>query len=231
MTTHTQPHSGMRPVNAIIGKRNAGKSSLLNKLVEQEVSIVSAKLGTTTDAVMKSYELIPAGPVSIYDTAGLDDEGNLGALRVKATQKIIERADVIVYVIGEDGLDGNIEEEIRAMHLKGVKVVPVANFADTRQKDKYLSAVLQLYQGVAVSAKTGEGIDILKAKLASMVLSLAQGQEMLANLVKPKDTVVLVAPIDSEAPKGRIIMPQVQALREVLDHHAIAVVTDRKSVV
>ena len=135
MTSQTQPHSGMRPVIAIIGKRNAGKSSLLNRLVGQEISIVSAKLGTTTDAVMKAYELIPAGPVSIYDTAGLDDNGDLGVLRVKATKKIIERADVVIYVIGEDGLDGQIENEIRSLHLNGVKVIPVANFADTRKKD------------------------------------------------------------------------------------------------
>ena len=224
MTTVLQPHSGNRPVIAIIGDRNAGKSSLLNQLMAQEVSIVSETLGTTTDAVMKAYELIPAGAVTFYDTAGLDDEGTLGKKRIDATNKIIARADVVVYVIGQSGLNNKIESKLHELHLKGVKVVPVANFSDKVKGDKYLDAVLKLYGGVYVSAKTGAGIDVLKKRLAEAVLSLNTGKSMLPDFILAGDTVVLVTPIDEAAPKGRMIMPEVQALREVLDKRAIAVV-------
>lgn len=225
MTSQTQVHSGMRPVVAIIGKRNAGKSSLMNKLIGQDVSIVSEELGTTTDAVAKAYELIPVGPVTIYDTAGLDDEGSLGQLRVKAAQKIIERADAVIYVIGRDGLTNDIENSLRDLHLKGMRVIPVLNFADENVGDKYTAAVLQLYQGVRVSAKTGEGIDALRQRLAAIIQTVTQGQSMLPDFVTKKDVVVLVTPIDTETPKGRMIMPQVQATRELLDREAIVMTT------
>lgn len=224
MTSYNKPHSGNRPVIAIIGDRNAGKSSLLNQLMGQDISIVSKTLGTTTDAVMKAYELIPAGAVTFYDTAGLDDEGELGQKRIDATNKIIARADVIVYVIGKSGLNNNIEKKLHELHLKGTKVIPVANFNDTRKQDKYLDAVIKLYNGLYVSAKTGEGIDTLKKRLADAVLSLDTGKSMLPDFIKPGDTIVLVTPIDDAAPKGRMIMPEVQALREVLDKRATAVV-------
>ena len=224
MTSYNKTHSGNRPVIAIIGDRNAGKSSLLNQLMGQEVSIVSKTLGTTTDAVMKAYELIPAGAVTFYDTAGLDDEGELGKKRIDATNKIIARADVVVFVIGKSGLNNKIENKLHELHLKGIKVIPVANFSDSKKKDKYLDAVLKLYNGVYVSAKTGEGIENLKQLLTTTVLSLGSSKSMLPDFIKSGDTIVLVTPIDDAAPKGRMIMPEVQALREVLDKRATAVV-------
>ena len=224
MTTNTTP-SGLRPVIAFIGYRNAGKSSLLNCMVNQEISIVSEELGTTTDAVMKAYELIPAGPVTFYDTAGLDDVGTLGEKRVKATEKIIKRADIIVYVIGKEGLDGVIEEKLRQMNIDGTKFIPVFNFADCTQLDKYNQAILQLYHGIRVSAKTKEGIEELKNRLVEILTKDKQPDPLVADLVEPKDVVVLVTPIDLAAPKGRLILPQVQVIRELLDSNTIVMTT------
>lgn len=228
MTTEMNltPHAGMRPVIAIAGKRNAGKSLLLNVLTGQEVSIVSDVLGTTTDAVCKTYELIPAGAVSFYDTAGLDDTADdLGKSRVKASEKILKKADLILYVIGKDGLDGTIEEELRKLNLEGRAFIPVFNFCDEVTADKYTKAVAQLYGGCFVSAKTGVGVEELKQKMAEMILAKNEDESLLRNLVTENDTVVLVTPIDLAAPKGRLIMPQVQVLRETLDLGAQAYVT------
>lgn len=225
MMLQNQAHSGMRPVIALIGKRNAGKSSLMNQLIGQEVSIVSPELGTTTDAVGKAYELIPVGAVTIYDTAGLDDEGALGEKRVQAAQKIIERADVVIYVIGREGITSDVATTLRELHLKGTKFIPVLNFADEMVFDKSTTAALSLYQGISVSAKTGEGIDALRQRLVELIQTVEQGQSMIPDLVMAKDVVVLVTPIDTETPKGRMIMPQVQATRELLDRKAIVVTT------
>ncbi len=116
--TKVMPHTGLRAAVAIIGNRNAGKSTLLNRITGQEVSIVSAAKGTTTDAVVKTYELIPAGPISFYDTAGLDDEGELGALRVQASEKILSRADLVLVVIGKEGLTSSLEKRLKEFEQK-----------------------------------------------------------------------------------------------------------------
>ncbi len=220
-----QTHIGLRPVIAIIGNCNSGKSTLLNALTDEQISIVSDVPGTTTDAVAKSYELIPAGPVTFYDTAGLDDNSKLGKLRTEATEKIIRRADIILYVIGNNGLDGQIEEELRRMHLEGRNLIPVFNFADTYQPTKFDQAVSILYRGIYVSAKEKTGIDELKQRIIEILNSLKKDPKLISGLVHQKDTVVMVTPIDLAAPKGRLIMPQVQTLREILDKNAIAVVT------
>jgi len=222
MTT-AQAHAGQRAVIAIIGNRNAGKSTLINKIIGQEVSIVSDTLGTTTDAVCKAYEFPQAGPVSFYDTAGLDDLGELGEKRIKATEKIIQKADLILYIIGKEGLDGVIEEKLRSMNLKGQRFIPVFNFADLYQPDKYTNAICQLYQGIRVSAKTGLGIEELKNRIASIIAPLNNEAKLLDDLVEEKDIIIMVTPIDSAAPKGRMIMPQVQTLREALDINAIVI--------
>jgi len=223
--TNTLPHSGQRSVIAIIGNRNAGKSTLLNKITEQDVSIVSDTPGTTTDAIAKAYELIPAGPVTFYDTAGLDDEGELGNKRIKAAEKIIKKADLILYVVGKDGLDGTVEEEIRKIHLQGKPYIPVFNFADSYEPDKYTKAVMQLYQGIRVSALTGEGIAELKQRMCEKIKEMNQSPKIISDLIDPQDIIVLVTPIDNAAPKGRMIMPQVQVIREILDNNAIVIVT------
>ena len=156
---NTNVPAGMRLTVAIIGNRNAGKSTLLNRIVGQEVSIVSDEPGTTTDAVAKAYELIPVGPVSFYDTAGLDDEGELGRQRVQAAKKILRRADMVLLVIGRDGLTKENETQLSKLAEKRIPFIPVFNFCDERQLGKFDRAVMQLYDGVAVSAKTCEGID------------------------------------------------------------------------
>lgn len=219
--TSVQTHAGQRAVIAVIGNRNAGKSSLLNQLIGQDVSIVSDTLGTTTDAVCKAYEFPSAGPVSFYDTAGLDDTGELGEKRIKATEKIIKKADLILYVIGQSGLDGIIEEQLRDMNINKIKFIPVFNFADAYEPDKFSKAVCQLYQGIRVSAKTGQGIEELKERIIEIIAPLNKDPQLLKNLISPKDLLVMVTPIDSSAPKGRMIMPQVQTLREALDTNAM----------
>lgn len=223
--TAPQTHAGQRAVIAIIGNRNAGKSTLINQLTGQEVSIVSDTLGTTTDAVCKAYEFPSAGPVSFYDTAGLDDVGELGEKRIKATEKIIQKADLIIYVIGKDGLDGIIEEKLRDINIKGQPFIPVFNFADQYQPDKYNQAVCQLYKGIRVSAKNGDGIEELRKRIIEVVAPLNKEAKLMDGMVEKNDIVVMVTPIDEAAPKGRMIMPQVQTLREGLDINAIVVTT------
>ena len=221
--TNQIPHKGDRPVIAIIGKRNAGKSSLLNCLTKEAVSIVSDTPGTTTDAVLKAYELIPVGAVSFYDTAGLDDTGKLGKLRVKATEKIIKRADLILYVIGKDGLDEEIEKELRDMNIAEQAFIPVFNFSDIVKLDKYNNAVKMLYNGITISTQTGAGIEELKQRMAEILAPKNKQKPLVSDIISKKDVVVLVTPIDTAAPKGRLIMPQVQVMREALDSHAIVV--------
>ena len=192
---NTNVPAGMRLTVAIIGNRNAGKSTLLNRIVGQEVSIVSDEPGTTTDAVAKAYELIPVGPVSFYDTAGLDDEGELGRQRVQAAKKILRRADMVLLVIGRDGLTKENETQLSKLAEKRIPFIPVFNFCDERQLGKFDRAVMQLYDGVAVSAKTGEGID----NLLEMVNLTAEMQELKANPNRSAHGAVIEARLD----KGR----------------------------
>ncbi len=217
------PHAGFRPVIALIGNRNAGKSALLNSLIGQEVSIVSDTLGTTTDAVNKVYELLPAGPVSFYDTAGLDDEGDLGQKRIEATKKVLERANVVLLVIGQAGITPKLEKLMARLQNMGTPVIPVFNFADVKPVDKKL---LEEYDAINVSAKTGEGIEQLKNRMIALLMQKEPEKTLLDGLIQPNDTFVLVTPIDMAAPKGRLIMPQVQTLREVVDAKAFALITE-----
>lgn len=221
MTTTSQPHAGNRPVIAFIGNRNAGKSSLLNKLVDQAVSIVSDTLGTTTDAVLKTYELIPVGPVSFYDTAGLDDEGELGNLRIKATEKILRRSDIAIYVVGKEGFTPAITSYLDSLKAKDIPLIVVLNFADTRPLNDKTLKILAQYQGIETSAQTGLGIDKLKNRLIEILSQKKEAPSLVADLVTPKDVIILVTPIDSAAPKGKLIMPQIQTIREILDHNGI----------
>ena len=217
--------AGLRKVISIIGNRNAGKSSLLNALLEQDVSIVSSEKGTTTDAVLKNYELIPVGPVSFYDTAGIDDVGELGDKRVKATQKAIKKSDLIIFVVGKEGLTAGIANMMRSYQLSGISFIPVFNFADEIELDNYHRGVMHMYDGIAVSAKTGVGIEDLRQKIIEKISQLEKDPKLVIDLIKPHDIVVLVTPIDEASPKGRMILPQVQVLRELLDGDAVVLVT------
>lgn len=216
--------SGMRLTVAIIGNANAGKSALLNQIVGQDTAIVSAVAGTTTDAVLKPYELIPVGPVCFYDTAGLDDKTELGEKRICATQKVIRKADLALLVIGKDGVDDLARQHLALLNEKKIPFIPVFNFRDLRQLNDEDREIFERYKGAFVSAKTAEGMEELKQRMIEVLTPLAQEPPLLADLIKPKDVVLLVVPIDLAAPKGRLILPQVQALREILDAGAMPVV-------
>ena len=196
----------------IFGRRNAGKSSLMNALTGQELSIVSEHLGTTTDPVSKSMELLPMGPVVIFDTPGLDDVGDLGTLRVRKAAQVLNKTDVALVVI--DPTVGIAEEEtalIAKIEQKKIPYIVVYNKSDIATAPD---------GAISVSAATGAGINELKERIAS--LKMPEPPRLLEGLRAPGDVCVLVTPIDSAAPKGRMILPQQQVMREVLDNHGIA---------
>lgn len=212
----------------IFGRRNAGKSSLLNALTSQNIAIVSEYKGTTTDPVYKAIELLPLGPVVIIDTPGTDDDGTLGNLRIEKAYHVLNKTDISILVI--DGLIGIAPEDtalLKHIRSKNAPFVVVFNkselldaakrtdLADKLKKDHDLSCFF-------VSTVTGENIIFLKESLARLVQS-EQPKELVGDLLKPSDIVILVIPIDSAAPKGRLILPQQQVLRNILDNGAIAI--------
>ncbi|MBE6462338.1 MAG: [FeFe] hydrogenase H-cluster maturation GTPase HydF [Alphaproteobacteria bacterium] len=211
------PHQGLRPIISLIGDTNAGKSLLLNKIVEQDVSIVSDILGTTTDVVTKAYELIPFGAVSFCDTAGLNDETSLGVKRIKATKKTIYKSNLVLVVIGKEAPSKALLDEINELKEKNIPYIVVYNFLDENN-------CCGNSDGVHVSAKTGENIDELRAIIAEKLKKECKDIPLISDKIKEKDVVILVCPIDEAAPKGRLIMPQVQVLRELLDYNAIGIV-------
>lgn len=197
------------------GLCNAGKSSLVNALSNQELSIVSATRGTTTDTVQKAMELLPIGPVVLMDTAGFDDEGSLGALRVEAARRALEKCDVAVLVTDATRAPVKEEEDFLAtLKQKGCAHLVVSNKCDLVEKAARRNDVLY------VSAKTREGIDALRDALA-LLAAHTQTRPLVRDLISREDRVLLVTPIDEAAPKGRIILPQQQTLRDLLDAHAI----------
>ncbi|MBI5609961.1 MAG: [FeFe] hydrogenase H-cluster maturation GTPase HydF [Deltaproteobacteria bacterium] len=215
----------------LFGRRNVGKSSLLNALVSTPVSLVSAEPGTTTDPVEKPMELLPIGPVLFIDTAGIDDYGALGELRVGRTRQVLDRVDIGV-VVSVGGEWGPFERDLVAeLQRRQVPVVAVLAQVDAVPADPQLLTDLhaQGLNPVAVSALHHHGLHELR-----LALQTAAGQELaerplLADLVPPGKVCVLVVPVDKEAPKGRLILPQAQAARDLLDHGAIGlVVQDRE---
>jgi len=217
---------------AVFGRRNVGKSSLVNALTSQEVSLVSEVAGTTTDPVMKTMELQPLGPVVFIDTAGIDDHGPLGEMRVKRSYDILNRTDLALLVIDAQLGVGDWEKKmLEQIKEKGLPVIGVINKTDTadynsNQKKTY-SRDLGLSL-VEVSAQTGKGIDDLKITIIRKAPSRGKEQPLVSDLVNAGDLVVLVVPIDSAAPKGRLILPQQQVIRDLLDHGSLAVVTREK---
>ncbi|MEF2231665.1 MAG: [FeFe] hydrogenase H-cluster maturation GTPase HydF [Pseudodesulfovibrio sp.] len=221
---------GVRLVIALAGRRNAGKSSLINALTGQETAIVSDTPGTTTDPVAKHYELLPLGPVTFYDTAGLDDEGELGALRIKATKKILCRCDVAVVVLGEDGLADHERGLLATIRELGVPCIVAWNKADLRPEDAPLPELPDV-PFLHVSASTGRGVDRLKERIiAAAPPEYRQERLILGDLIREGDHVLCVTPIDLAAPKGRLILPQVQVLREILDCDAIGTVVKEREI-
>lgn len=203
---------------AFFGRRNAGKSSVMNAVTSQQISVVSDVAGTTTDPVYKSMELLPLGPVMMIDTAGMDDVGDLGGLRVKKTKQVLNKTDIALLVIdAQEGMAEEDREWIRLFRQKEIPFLVVYNKKD-------LTPSVSLKSGeLAVSAVTGEGIGALKEAIASLAGKEPE-DSLLRGLIAPGDLAVLVTPIDSAAPKGRLILPQQQTLRALLDQHAMAAV-------
>lgn len=222
---------GVRLVIAILGRRNAGKSSLINAIIGEEVSIVSETPGTTTDPVAKHYELLPVGPVTFYDTAGLDDAGELGRMRVRASRKILWRADIAVVVADDRGLAQAEKNLIREIKDLDIPMLVVFNKIDLKQPacEDLEYCTLHDIEFVPVSTNTRDGVGALKETLIAITpLELKREPVLAGDLIREGDTVVCVVPIDLAAPKGRLILPQVQVLREILDCDAIALVVKER---
>lgn len=199
------------------GRRNAGKSSLVNAVTGQKLSVVSEVKGTTTDPVQKAMELLPMGPVVIIDTPGFDDEGQLGELRVQQTKRTLNRVDCAVLVVdstvGKTAID---EQIIRLLVDKNIPYIVAYNKAD-------LGATAE-DDGLAVSALTGDGVWELKERVARLVKTREQTGKLVGDLVRPGDVLILVVPIDKSAPKGRLILPQQQVIRDALEAGAMPMV-------
>lgn len=202
------------------GRRNAGKSSVVNAVTGQDLAVVSDVLGTTTDPVLKSMELLPLGPVVIVDTPGFDDEGALGAERVRRTRQVLNRIDVAVLVVDATiGLGATEDELVSLFQAREVPYVIAYNKADL------LDAIpAATHEALWVSALTGSGINELKERLGSLAPEEDPNHRLLGDLVGPGEVVILVCPIDESAPKGRMILPQVQAIRDALDSGALPLV-------
>ena len=197
------------------GKRNAGKSSLVNAVTGQSLSVVSDVLGTTTDPVKKAMELLPLGPVVIIDTPGFDDEGALGELRVSKTREILAKTDIAVLVVdAQKGTDSYDNELISLFNERKTPHIIAYNKCDNiTEKNK--TAENEIY----VSAKSGENIEALKEMLAAFSKDSKKPRYIVSDLLEKGDTAVLVIPIDEAAPKGRLILPQQQTMRDILDAH------------
>ena len=227
MTTNlNQTPSANRTHIGIFGKRNAGKSSLINAITGQNYAIVSDVLGTTTDPVLKSMELLPLGPVVIIDTPGLDDEGTLGALRIQKAYQILNKTDIAVLVIDASfGVTKEDSEILKRIHEKEIPCVIVVNKSDICPNCNLEDLPLpDSDSAILVSSKTGEHIHELKELLAQQASQDTIQKSIVADLLNPLDFVVLVVPIDSAAPKGRLILPQQQTIRDILEAKASTIV-------
>ncbi len=214
----------------IFGRRNVGKSSLLNAMTRQNVSIVSEHAGTTTDPVEKPMELLPLGPVLFIDTAGIDDVGALGEMRIKKTQQAMERTDIAVIVAEAEHFDGFEERLLQEFKSRGIPTVVVFNKSDVKSpKASLVDRLLKENKVVQTAALHGQGvIELRQALLDSAPEDFVNDPPLVGDLVNAGDVVVLVVPIDKEAPKGRLIMPQVQTIRDLLDNDAYCTVVKER---
>ena len=222
----TATPNGDRVQIAIFGRRNAGKSSVINAVTGQDLAIVSSVMGTTTDPVYKTMELLPLGPVMVIDTPGIDDEGELGALRVHKSYQVLNKTDIAILVI--DSTAGKGEEElelIHRFHKKGIPYLIVYNKIDLLSTEKIKDLAMSVRAGeVLVSASDGMNIQELKENIASLKPEDMHKYPLIQDLIDPLDLVILVVPIDKAAPKGRLILPQQQTIRDILERGALSLV-------
>ena len=205
---------------AFFGRRNAGKSSVVNAVTGQDLAIVSETLGTTTDPVSKAMELLPLGPVVIIDTPGIDDEGDLGTLRVKRSYQVLNKTDIAVVVI--DSVIGMTEQDRALLERIKDKNIP---YIIAYNKNDLAKAEITDSHEILVSAETGCNINELKEMIAALSKGHENTKTIVSHMLKKDDIAVLVVPIDESAPKGRLILPQQQTIRDLLDHHCMAFVT------
>ena len=219
---------------ALFGKRNAGKSSLINALTGQETAIVSEIKGTTTDPVYKAMELLPLGPIMLVDTPGLDDEGELGKERVKRAKAVLDKTDIALIIVDASEFlekeELSLENEIQAfIEKKALPCIFVWNKLDqvdeNELKEKLSKLPVLQREGCLISSTDKRGIEALKEHLGQQLPKIEKKRPLVADLLSPMDLVVLVVPIDESAPKGRLILPQQQVIRDALEASAITVVT------
>jgi [FeFe] hydrogenase H-cluster maturation GTPase HydF len=228
--------AGERTHIAFFGRRNVGKSSLLNKITGQQMAVVSEKKGTTTDPVRKSMELLPIGPVLMIDTPGYDDEGELGSLRVQKTREILDETDIAILVTEGNKPLGQTEKEL--ITLFSERQIPylivrnkadlseeMSDFSEADSEPAKIRSAKTAKQDMLVSARTGYHIQELKEAIGNMKRDQKAEMPLVGDLIRPGDFVLLVIPIDKAAPKGRLILPQQQVIRDLLDHQAYPILT------
>ncbi|MFO8043689.1 MAG: GTPase, partial [Alkalispirochaeta sp.] len=219
----------LRPHIVLVGKCNAGKSALLNALAGDELAIVSATAGTTTDPVTRASELVPWGPVVYVDTAGSDDESALGAQRGSKAARAVAGADVVLYVYRPGTWDQRDSAELERLREMSLPVVVVATHADLATSEARAEPAAQ--EMIHVGSLTGQGVPQLREHLIEILRRRGETQKtLLEDLVRPYRLIMLVVPIDLEAPAGRLIMPQVQTIREALDGDAMTVVVKEREI-
>ncbi len=222
---------GIRPHIALFGRRNVGKSSLINALTDQEIALVSDTAGTTTDPVFKNMELLPLGPVVLIDTAGLDDVGTLGQMRIEASRKVLKKTDLALVVLEPaEKLDAVEIELLESLKHGKTQFLVIINKCEDKAAPESLLKEIESYgvKGIQVSAKLNQGIKELKRNSIQGKLKDFDAGTIIGDLVQPGQVVVLVVPIDLAAPKGRLILPQVQTIRDLLDTDCIAIVAKER---
>lgn len=229
MNSLSQTPQSERTHIALFGRRNTGKSSLLNALTGQQAALVSDIKGTTTDPVAKSMELPPLGPVVIFDTPGIDDNSLLGEMRIKRTKEVLARTDIAILVSETTKAIGSYELDfIELVKKQQIPLIIVLNKSDLHDlSSSILQRTAERYgiRVIQVSAQSGEGIATLLQLLSTTTLEVSEPRTLIRDLLHPGEVVVLVTPIDEGAPKGRLILPQQQTIREIIEADAIALVT------